>query len=161
LRQADSYEEEASRLLEASGHIVRGRGPRSETPDCYTEEQLSRHRRREFSNNEDRITLLTAAKIEMDAMIEFELQDLFKLGRLNDVEQSIFFRSVIEGYSSEQIAEDDGLGITAGFIDSILGTCQTKILFGMFICPFWGWWEVYWKEVHRYDCKKSQSSTDG
>ena len=157
--KTDPIQEEANALLEASGYIIRGKGPRSESPDCYTEYQLDRHRRNEFSNYEEGIRLLTSARIEMTAMLETELAELFSIGRLNDTEQIIFGRVVWEMATAEEIAKDEELSTCA--VESIIARCRNRIITGLILYPFWGWLQIYWSEVNRHDSKPSSCSTSG
>jgi len=144
----DPLELEADRLLAAAGFIRHKRGDRT-CSACYTELQLERHRRREFSNNETRIALLTMAAEELGWLATTQFAELCKLGRLSDEESAILRNYLIGLETAEQIAEATRGRHTAQEIEELYEGIKARILMRLATCPWWGWWLVYWEEIHR------------
>jgi DNA-binding CsgD family transcriptional regulator len=147
----DELELAANELLKKSGVINSGQGVKCNNKSgIYTEDQLIDHNRREIGGG-----LLAAGEPVADCDItELQLAEILEFSRMvkfTDKQRSVWIMWV-GGLSESEIAHY--LDCSRQNIYSIIKTCRRKFLCSYKHCPYYGWYEVYLSEVHRYPPKK-------
>lgn len=143
---AEQTDDASDRLLEVTGYINKLRGKRK-CADCYTEEQLQNHRRREYSNNEAIISLYRTAESELADMVNRELEEIYKLSGLPEHHLSIWHRYMIEDKTPSAIAKE--LKDTEEHVILLIGETRGHLRRTMLWYPFLFLWQIYWGEVNR------------
>jgi CRP-like cAMP-binding protein len=114
----------------------------------YTEKQLARHRWREWTGEDIRLSQMQITETELQ---EFAADDLKRLARdagLGDRETTCLLLSIPPAPASHQDIADT-LGFSLSTVQRDLNHARSVLLHVLPLWPWWGWLIVYWQEVHR------------